>query len=74
MKRDPLSTVLMALVLAGPAYDIRTRTQVVHAQSPGMYYLQTVLHPTSDTLTVTTKGRDVVSFSCADGFCYVLSK
>jgi hypothetical protein len=67
--------VLLLLALAALVCDSMFRSHPVQAQSSPTVYIDNAAHrfgKQHDELT--TKGTQIVAFSCADGHCYVLSK
>jgi hypothetical protein len=73
--RRHISAAFLFLVLAALAGDIMMRSRPVHAQSsPTVYinHVQNNMGKLSEQITI--KGTEVLGFSCAEMYCYVLSK
>jgi len=68
-----LITALLGLLVLAVLGDILIRSQSVHAQTPPTLYIDTVDTATRD-LKVSIRGSEFIAFSCANGFCNILSK
>jgi hypothetical protein len=72
----PVSILLLLLVLAALISDILIRSPSVRAQGAPTVYIDEVKEASlgNKTAELTTKGFQVVGFSCDNLRCFVLSK
>ena len=72
--RNQMSVLLLILVLAAVICDITIHVRPVRAQSSPTVYIDQIFNAVSVRKPVVIKGNEIVAFSCANEYCYVLSK